>query len=1098
VAKTEGLTTEGRLDAFLPNGKTLGTCPLRHTEVTVDISGFIARVTVHQEFHNPFKDKIEAVYVFPLSQDGAVDRMTMRVGNRVIKGEIKERNEARAIYEQAKAQGKVASLLDQERPNIFTQSVANIEPGEQVDITISYSETLKWKDGEYQFSFPMVVGPRYMPGAATGVPTTGWAPPTDQVPDADKISPPIPVEGTRAGHDISLTVNLNAGIPIQRLDSRQHTVDIEYPSPDRTQAIIKLAKKKTIPNKDFVLIYQTATDEIADTVLTHTDKRGKFFTLVLQPPRRVRNQAIVPKEMFFVIDSSGSMSGFPIETAKQAMRLCIEGLHEKDTLQLMTFSGHTSYCFEEPVPNTAENRRQALHFLEKLHGGGGTEMMNAIRGCLEQQDDAGRVRVVCFMTDGYVGNDMQIIDAVRRNAGTARVFAFGIGTSVNRYLLDNMARAGRGEVQYILDNRDAQGAAERFYQRVRTPVLTDVKLDFANLKVTDLFPKEAPDLFSSTPIVIKGQYKEAGRGTVRLSGKTGEGQFERKIDVTLPAEEPKNDVLAPLWARAKVDELMNQDLAGIQRGQPKPAQREEILGLGLRFQIMTQFTSFVAVEKRITTGGPVRTVAVPVEMPEGVSREGVFGAAGTDKTTPARGEFQRFDIGDPEDLPPAEMDVDPTLPKPGHAERKEDYIDDSPTYTPRGGGIAMRPADAKGADGYNVIVYGKSANASGSGGDGNGFGGRGSGKRKAMLAQYGGTQHTERAVTGALIWLARHQDRSNGSWSLKDYNRQCRGGDVSCAGPGRDGAEAAATACGLLPFLGAGQTHKSKGPYQKTIFDGVNCLIKHQKPDGDLSADAPEGQKMLAHALATTALCEAYGLTGDKNVGQAAQAGVRFIIAAQDKKTGGWSARPGLPPCTSITVWQLMALTSAKASGLSLSANRPETAPAAGAAAPAKDTASAPADVLELAAKFLDSVQAEGGTKYGETSPKDVSDRATAMALLARQYLGWKRDKPAIKAAIESLAEAGPAKNDIVYNLFATMFMHNCPGYEWDLWNRQMRRLLVDSQVKDGSCANGSWPVPADADAAEGSRLFQTAVNTMVLEVYYRYLPLYKTPAEGK
>jgi Ca-activated chloride channel family protein len=323
------------------------------------------------------------------------------------------------------------------------------------------------------------------------------------------------------------------------------------------------------------------------------------------------------------------MSGFPIETAKQAMRLCIEGLHPNDTLNLITFSGSVSFCFEKSVPNTEENRRKALDYLSVLRGGGGTEMMKAINACLAGQDDPERVRVVCFMTDGYVGNDMAIIDAVKRNAGIARVFSFGIGTSVNRYLLDGMARAGRGEVHYILDQSQAAGAAERFYERVRTPVLTDIELDFGGLAVEELYPTRVPDLFSSTPVVVKGRYKQGGKGTITLRGKTGEGKFERKIDVSLPEEEPKNEVLASLWARAKVEDLMQQDLAGIQQGRPNPAMKEEILGLGLRYQLLTQFTSFVAVEHlRITEGNTVRTVPVPVEMPEGVSYEGVFGPGG--------------------------------------------------------------------------------------------------------------------------------------------------------------------------------------------------------------------------------------------------------------------------------------------------------------------------------------------------------------------------------------------------------------------------------------------------------------------------------------
>ena len=626
LATSAGPITQGRLDAIGSGDKSLGSCPLKHTAVTVDVSGFIARVTVRQQFQNPFEDKIEAVYVFPLSQDAAVDRMTMKVGDRIVKGEIKERGEARAIYESAKAAGKVASLLDQERPNIFTQSVANIEPGEQVDISISYSETLDWKDGEYRFDFPMVVGPRYVPGGGSAPAPMTTGQPTAEVPDADRITPPVTPEGTRAGHDVSITVNLDAGLPVRRIDSKQHAVTVDYPQADKTRAVIKLKQQKTIPNKDFVLVYETSSERIEDTVLAHTDQRGKFFTLVLQPPKRVRKQLIVPKEIIFVIDKSGSMNGFPIETAKQAMRLCIQGLHENDTFNLMTFSGGVGFCFEKPVPNTDQNRQQALQFLGTLQGSGGTEMMKAINACLAGQDDPERIRVVCFMTDGYVGNDMAIIDAVGRNAGQARVFSFGIGRSVNRFLLDGIAGAGRGEVHYILDERQATGAAERFYERVRTPVLTDIQLDFGDLAVEGLFPDQVPDLFSSKPVVVKGRYEQGGRRTITLRGKTGEGKFERKIDVTLPDEEPKNEVLASLWARAKVRHLMQKDLAGIQRGTPNPAMKEEILGLGLRYQLLTQFTSFVAVEHlRITEGDTVRTVPVPVEMPEGVSYEGVFG-----------------------------------------------------------------------------------------------------------------------------------------------------------------------------------------------------------------------------------------------------------------------------------------------------------------------------------------------------------------------------------------------------------------------------------------------------------------------------------------
>ena len=628
--------TQGTLRALDEKGTPLGDCPLKHTDVRAQISGFIARVTVTQEFVNPFKDKIEAVYVFPLGAAAAVDDMTMTVGERVIRGLIKPREEARQIYEQAKAKGHVAGLLDQERPNIFTQSVANIEPGKRILITIRYSETLKYDDGTFSFVFPMVVGPRYNPGSATGKEGTGWAPDTTQVPDASKITPPVTPKGTRAGHDISVFVLVDAGMKIRSAESRQHKVITRWLDEAHSRLKVELAGEVEIPNKDFVLEYSTASDRIEDAFLMHTDKRGGFFTLILQPPKKVPPKLIRGRELVFVIDSSGSMSGFPIETAKACMAECIKQLRPADTLNLITFSGHTSMLWPNPVANTEQNRQKALNFLTNLQGAGGTEMMKAINACLGGPRDPERVRIVCFMTDGYVGNDMAITDAVRKNVETSRVFSFGIGSSVNRYLLDNMARAGRGEVEFVLSQKDAKASADRFRQRISAPVLTDISLDFGELEplveAKEVYPGHIQDLFSVKPVVVKGRYKPGAAdavGFITIRGNTGEGEFSRKVKVTLPAEADENDVLAPLWARAKVEELMNQDLAAVQAGKPDPAIKETIVGLGMSYRLLTQYTSFVAVEeKTVTVGGQPRTVAVPVEMPESVSYEGVFGERG--------------------------------------------------------------------------------------------------------------------------------------------------------------------------------------------------------------------------------------------------------------------------------------------------------------------------------------------------------------------------------------------------------------------------------------------------------------------------------------
>src|SRR5947209_9502008 len=553
-----GAQTPGALAVVDPSGKQHGSCPLRHTDVHADIAGFLARVTVTQEFENPFADKIEAVYTFPLSQAAAVDDMTLKVGDRTVKGKILRREEAQAVYEAAGNAGQVAGLLDQERPNIFTQSVANIMPGERVTITISYVETLKYDEGNYEFSFPTVVGPRYVPGAPTGDPPKGGGtlPDTDRVPDASRISPPVMPEGVRAGHDISIDVALDAGVPIDGLKSVSHEVDVERPS--ATGARVRLKDLTAIPNKDFVLRYDVAGQKIEDALLTHRDGRGGYFTLILQPPERVTVADVSPKELVFVLDTSGSMSGFPIEKAKETMRHALEGLNPQDTFNLITFSGDTHILFPEPVPATMENLAKARKFLESRQGDGGTEMMKAIRAALDPSDASDHVRVVCFMTDGYVGDDMEIIGEVQKHVN-ARVFAFGIGSSVNRFLLDKMAEHGRGEVEYVPLGDDGSAAARRFHERVRNPLLTDITVDWGGLPVADVYPRRIPDLFSAKPLILSGRFTGGGRGVVRIRGRMSGRVYEREIAVNLPEAQPEHDELATLWARRRVDDLMGED-----------------------------------------------------------------------------------------------------------------------------------------------------------------------------------------------------------------------------------------------------------------------------------------------------------------------------------------------------------------------------------------------------------------------------------------------------------------------------------------------------------------------------------------------------------
>ena len=610
----------GALTAVDATGKRKAACPLKHTDVKAEISGFISRVVVTQEFENPFKEKIEAVYTFPLPQNAAVDDMTMIVGQRTVRGKILPREEAQQVYESAKASGKVASLLDQERPNIFTQSVANILPGDQVKITISYVETLSYVNGAYEFVFPMVVGPRYVPGTPVGRNRgNGFAPDTDRVPDASRITPTAVSPSVRSGHDISLEVVLDAGLIIDDIDSKTHPIEIQRP--DIHSARLRLKESATIPNKDFVLRYDVAGKAIQDALLTHRSEKGGFFTLILQPPERITAEDVTPKELVFVLDTSGSMGGFPIEKAKETMKLALDNLYPSDTFNLITFSGDTRIMFPKPVPATRENLARAQAFLSSTSGQGGTEMMKAIQAALDPSDDQSHVRIVCFMTDGYVGNDMEIISEVQKHPN-ARVFAFGIGSSVNRFLLDKMAEAGRGEVEYVSLNDDGSAAARRFHERVRNPLLTDISIDWGGLPVADVYPQRIPDLFGAKPLVVTGRYSAAGRASIRLKGKMAGNDFVREIPVEFPETMASHDVLAPLWARARIDNLMGQDYAGAQTGNMTKELKETITQLGIEFRLMTQFTSFVAVEEMIVTdGGQPRRIEVPIETPEGVRED---------------------------------------------------------------------------------------------------------------------------------------------------------------------------------------------------------------------------------------------------------------------------------------------------------------------------------------------------------------------------------------------------------------------------------------------------------------------------------------------
>jgi Ca-activated chloride channel family protein len=596
--------------------------PLKHTDVQIDVSGFLARAQVTQEFTNPYNRRIEAVYVFPLPENAAVDDMVMKVGTRTIRGVIRERGEARQVYEQARANGQTAALLEQERPNIFTQSVANLLPGDDVKITLTYVQTIKYEAGTLSLSFPMVVGPRYIPGHVTT--PDGDAIPVDDrasvVPDADCITPPVLRPGTRSGHDVSLSVHLDAGVPYTDLRSKSHEIQDRRIGPN--EAEVRLAASDGIPNRDFVLQWDVRPDHVAAGVLAHRTQADGFVTLMLVPSPSPRDADVTPKEVVFVLDCSGSMSGAPIEAAKSLVRHALGNLNRDDTFKILSFSMSASGLSPNALRNTPENIARGLAYLNGLQGEGGTEMITGVRAALSGGGDPRRLRVVLFLTDGYIGNETEILSAVRDHVGDTRLYSLGVGTAVNRYLLENLAQEGRGQVLYIQPGENPTAAVARFYDQVRSPVLTNIAIDWNGLEVQQAYPANPTDLFAGHPLQVTARYHAAGDATIHVTGRIAGERVSIPVQVSLPARETRNPALKSLWARQAIDELMRKMLQG-----EIPEIVKEIIRISVANRVMSRYTAFVAVEEKTRTdekGAPTR-IEVPVEMPKDVSFEGVFG-----------------------------------------------------------------------------------------------------------------------------------------------------------------------------------------------------------------------------------------------------------------------------------------------------------------------------------------------------------------------------------------------------------------------------------------------------------------------------------------
>lgn len=616
------LTDPGRLPELRVRGAEGDKLPLERTEVNAHLYGFVGEVEVAQTFANPHSKPIEVVYVFPLPENSAVGAMHMKIGERIIRAKIEERGQARRMYKRAKRQGKTAALLEQERPNVFTQSVANIAPGESIDVVIRYVQDLTYDDGRYEFVFPMVVGPRFIPGTPLDAAMRGEGTylDTDRVPDASRITPPVLGKGERSGHDITVEVTVENALPVNSYSVPTHQVAAHQPADGSLN--LRLVEEESIPNRDFVLRYEVAGKEPRATLLTSGEDQNGYFALMVHPPALDVNELVGKRELVFVVDVSGSMSGVPLGMCKTAIRAALGKLRPWDTFNIMTFAGATRKLFGSARPANRTNVEKALSFLMAARAGGGTHLDDAVRTVLQPDVGQGRHRYVFFLTDGYVGNEREIVtgskelvEGLEARGQRARVFAFGVGSSTNRALLEGLSRAGNGVAVYATNREDPARAVNQFYRYIDRSVLTDLRLSWGELGAAETFPNPIPDLFASHPVIVHGRYKRLGDGPVVLHARLGEEAMQLDVEVRETLSTGKRGgVLGRLWARSKVQFLEEEGWIGMRPDAPK-----RITELGLDYELVTPYTSFIAIdESRIVGDGNPTKIVQPVEIPEGV------------------------------------------------------------------------------------------------------------------------------------------------------------------------------------------------------------------------------------------------------------------------------------------------------------------------------------------------------------------------------------------------------------------------------------------------------------------------------------------------
>ena len=611
--------TEGALFWRSAEQETLVPAPTLKTDVSIVVTGIVARATVRQEFTNPSGAWAEGIYVFPLPEDAAVDHLRMKVGDRMIEGVIQERAAAKAQYEQAKHEGRRASLVEQERPNVFTTSVANIAPGAAIRIEIEYQQTVRYDTGQFSLRFPMVVGPRYTPGEPVSGPSTGtgWAPDTDQVPDASRITPPVEHPSHGPLNPVSLTVELDPGAPLARLTASYHAIQTTPLTDGRYR--VELSQGPMPADRDFELVWWPNVEATPIATL-FTERKGAetFAVLMVTPPAANALDGLrLPREAIFVIDNSGSMHGASIDQARAALKMALDRLRPGDTFNVIRFNHTTDAVFPAAQPATAQNLAAASRYVGRLYADGGTEMLPALQQALDGREHPGRLRQVIFLTDGAVGNEAQLFAAIHERLGDSRLFTIGIGSAPNSHFMREAARLGRGTFTYIGSINEVKERMVALFAKLESPALTDVEIEA--IAGADFVPERIPDVYLGEPITVALK-APALPSRVVLRGRLGVEVWERVVALH-PAGQ--NAGISSHWARGKIAALLDRRRTGA----PEDEARHAVLELALAHHLLSPYTSLVAVD--VTPVRPddeaMESHALKTNLPHGWDYTAVFG-----------------------------------------------------------------------------------------------------------------------------------------------------------------------------------------------------------------------------------------------------------------------------------------------------------------------------------------------------------------------------------------------------------------------------------------------------------------------------------------